>query len=71
MKLTKCAIEKLGFSKYRKEDSLEIIFSILNLYSLKGIKIEKECEIPNSKVVQFGKNCTVTISNSINEACNY
>ena len=68
MVLTKYVIEKIGYSKFPEEDTLEITFAILRVYSLKGIHFEEDCDNPNSKVVSFGNNCTVAISNSINEA---
>lgn len=68
MILSKHAIEAMGFTEYPQSDSLEISFGIIKAYSLRGMVFEKNSEIKQSKVVSFGHNCTLAISQSINEA---
>ncbi|MCI5122956.1 MAG: hypothetical protein D3925_00395 [Candidatus Electrothrix sp. AR5] len=59
----------MGFTKYPESDSLKIHFGIIRAYSLQGVFFSPNTTPQNSDVVSFGENCTVTISNSINEAC--
>ncbi len=68
MIFSKYAIELMGYSEYPESDSLEIHFGIILSYSLRGIVFEKDSQLKQSKVVNFGENCTVVISQSINEA---
>ena len=69
MILSKYAIEMMGFSEYPGTDELEISFGILKAYSLRGIVFDNNCETKQSKIATFGNNCTVVISQSINDAC--
>lgn len=69
MILTKYGIEMMGFTEYPESDSLEIHFGIIRAYSLQGVNFKPDSTPVHSEVFGFGGNCTVAISNSINEAC--
>ena len=69
MILTKYGIEMMGFTEHPESDSLEIRFGIIRAYSLQGVNFKPDSTPVHSEVVGFGDNCTVAISNSINEAC--
>ena len=68
MKFTKYALEGMGFTEYPQTDSLEVEFGIIKAFSLKGINFKKDCVVKTSEVFTFGKNCKISISQSINEA---
>lgn len=67
MILTKYAIEKIGYKKYPEEDTIEISFGILRVFSIVGINFEKDCAKPISKLISFGDNCTAIVSKSLND----
>lgn len=69
MILTKYGIEMMGFTEYPESESLEIQFGIIRAYSLQGVNFKPDSSPVHSEVVDFGENCTVAISHSINEAC--
>ncbi len=69
MILTKYGIEMLGFSDFPETDVLEIQFGILLLYSIQGMNFNASSSECISEVVKYGENCSVVVSNSLNEAC--
>jgi len=69
MILTSYALEQMGFSEYPDSDVLEIQFGIVRVYSVQGIDLSPDSPTNLSDVVEFSKNCTGIISNSLNEAC--
>lgn len=62
-------LEQIGYSEYPNSDVLEIQFSIIRVYSVRGIVFSPESPRTLSNVVEFGSNCTAMISNSLNESC--
>lgn len=68
MILSRYAIQQMGYSEHPQSDTLEINFGIILVLSLRGIVFEKDCQFKQSKVVNFGKNCSVVISESVNDA---
>ncbi|MDF1528602.1 MAG: hypothetical protein P1R74_05675 [Sedimenticola sp.] len=69
MIFTKHGIEMMGFSEYPETDSLAIHFGIITVYSLQGINFMPDADKLRSEVFEFGDNCAVAISQSLNEAC--
>jgi len=69
MILTNYAKEKMGFSKFPESDVLDVHFGIIRVYSLQGVSFKPDSSPMHSEVIGFGENCTVAVSNSINEAC--
>jgi len=69
MTFTKHGIEMMGFTEHPETDSLEIHFGIIKVYSLQGVNFKPDSTPLLSEVVGFGENCTVAISQSLNEAC--
>lgn len=69
MNVSKHAIEKMGYSEYQQDDSIEITFGILKAYTIRGMKFEQDCETPFSEVICFEKGCTAVMSQSLNKAC--
>jgi hypothetical protein len=70
MQFSSSAIEKIGYSKYSDDDELPVKFAVQIVYSLQGINFEKESELLESAVFQFGKQCKVVIADSVNKAAN-
>ena len=68
MKLSNYMLGEMGYVNHPASDLLEINFGIIKVYSLRGVLFEKDSTIKLSEKVNFGKNCTVVISESINEA---
>lgn len=63
------AIETMGFSEYPESDVLEVRFGIVRVFSVQGVDFHPSSSKTISDVVKFGENCTVVISNSLNEGC--
>lgn len=68
MNFSKYAIEQMGYAEYQQSDTLEIHFGLILAYSLRGIVFDKDCQLKQSNVVNFGENCKAVISESVNEA---
>jgi hypothetical protein len=59
----------MGFSEYPESDVLEIQFGIVRVFSVQGLNFHPNSSKTISDVVKFGENCTVVVSNSLNEGC--
>jgi len=68
MIFTRYAIESMGYVEHPQSDLIEVHFAILKAFSLRGLNFEQNCSSKQSDVISFGRNCTLTISQSINEA---
>lgn len=60
----------MGYTEHSEDDLLEIKFGIIKVYTLRGINFDKECQKKKTEVIYFGANCTLVISQSLNEASN-
>ncbi len=69
MILTNYALEKMGFSEYPESDVLEVHFGVVRVFSVQGVNFHPNSTINTSEVTKFGENCTVVVSNSLNEGC--
>lgn len=69
MILSNYALEKMGFSEYPESDVLEVQFGIVRVFSVQGINFHPDSSKTISDVFEFGGNCTVVVSNSLNEGC--
>lgn len=58
----------MGFREHPESDTLQIHFGIILVYSLRGIHFQPSATLKQSKVTSFGKNCSVIIAESPNEA---
>ena len=68
MILSKYRIEQMGFNEFPDNDILEATFSIIKVYSLRGLFFEPDCEDNKSEAVSLTDSCTVVIAQSVNEA---
>jgi hypothetical protein len=68
MPITKHGIEFFGYVDHPETDILKIDFCAFKIYSLAGLEIQSESTPPLSELVEFGKNCAVVVSNSLNNA---
>ena len=59
----------MGFSEYPETDELDVVFSIIKVYSLRGLVFEKESEPKQSTTISFGSQCIAVVSQSLNDAC--
>lgn len=67
MQLSTGLIKAMGYSEHPSEDILSVRFGVLRAYSLQGLVFDSSCEIMKSNKFTFGHNCTVAISQSIND----
>lgn len=66
--LSRSLIEASGFIEYPVEDSLDILFRVMQVYSVSGVRFGKESGVLTTEVISFGKSCSVVITNSIDDA---
>ncbi len=62
-------LKKMGFSEFPESDVLNVRFGIVRVFSVQGVNFKTGSSKTISEVVEFGKNCTVVLSNSLNEGC--
>ncbi len=55
----------MGYKEHQKEDVLDVTFSTLWLFSLKGINLRLEPDLVSSTPVPFGDGCKVVITQSL------
>lgn len=58
----------MGYKEFPDNDILETTFSIIKVYSLRGLSFESDCEDKKSEAVSLSDSCTVAIAQSVNEA---
>jgi hypothetical protein len=67
MTLSKDAIESMGFKEHSSDEILEAAFSLVRVYSVKGLVLD---DLPVNKPIKFGEKCTAILGNSVNTLSN-
>ncbi len=67
MQLNKNAIEHMGYKEFPDEDRLTVKFAIQRVYSLQGLSFQNEENCRISNILNFGSQCKVVISESVND----
>lgn len=58
-------LKKMGYADFPESDVLEISFGVLCVYTIQGVFITNT-DVKSTEKIEFGKNCSLTVSQSIN-----